>query len=958
MNTLSRFYNEEIEPRLFNNVKAIFPDFYLIRGIWMSEYKLDGVNKSTSNPNRKDKTFIANTIEKGYPHLYVKEQGGDSLEFIQYVMAQKNMSWYEAVKYLAGIAEVELPLNGSYDEKKHKEKLLKQERLKKVWDEMAEALYTPQGKDILDYLKQIRRYSDEYIKEQRFGYIDTSMKCFYELRELLKYKERDGSDNKFFSFLKRVKDAAGYAGVGVGIGYTHRLAIAYFSEGEIKGFIFRDIYTDERRNELQRMLGLNSLSKYYSAYISEFDTQSFYPFALPKARFTSYDDTLSYAILVEGELDALRGIYVGIKNIVGISQGSLSLKQLERLKNKGARDIILLMDTEAKLKPDGSSNEANIKANELRVAKAVRLIKDKGLNAFVCYLPSPDGSKVDVDSFFQDLEGDALKAKAKELQHLIDEAQGGCTFLYKQLEKKYLETEKTDRNKTKFFDDTLSIINTMKSEIDVPEKETIISLFAKATGSPITLKNLEDAQNLVKPLSMDEKELQEMKAQYRTIEPLEQKDLRRSTEKIGVFLDLTFYSKDGKDKERFLLPAGALTYVCMPSSHGKTRLMENFALDIAMKEGEGEDGSVLFFTLEEDADAIEDEFLSIYYASQHIDRSSIKSKADFTRMCEECKLANNNLRTIRSYYAEADKTKKYQYFKGGGRDEALINEFEKCRKDFHSKYIRTEKLKIIYENSGSIDKIIKAIRFLYSDLQEENSSSSSPIKAIFIDHIQLLRRLGDYTSGKKEMLSIVTTELMNLSIELHLPIILAVQLNRQAYSPIELEIQNIADASEIELSGSVVMLGWNSSFKARVDSKFYYKQGKDEPQEFERRTGIKVGEFGDIYTLLGKNRAGMRDIEARFYLDKYSGLIIQGERRLEANAEQKAEDEKNNASNFFNKNGSIKKRMTEEENKNAMDAFFGSKRKKVLPAKDEDAELPFPNDTKDVGDEDDAELPF
>ena len=90
-----------------------------------------------------------------------------------------------------------------------------------------------------------------------------------------------------------------------------------------------------------------------------------------------------------------------------------------------------------------------------------------------------------------------------------------------------------------------------------------------------------------------------------------------------------------------------------------------------------------------------------------------------------------------------------------------------------------------------------------------------------------------------------------------------------------MNVQNIAEASDIEHSANIVMLLWNSVVKPLPDNT-YNKSGNKEREELEDR-GFIVGEAGKIYAVLAKNRGGERGIDAVFTFKGETGKITSTE---------------------------------------------------------------------------------
>lgn len=279
-----------------------------------------------------------------------------------------------------------------------------------------------------------------------------------------------------------------------------------------------------------------------------------------------------------------------------------------------------------------------------------------------------------------------------------------------------------------------------------------------------------------------------------------------------------------KEIERLTLPSGAITFVCAPTSHGKSTFLQNLALSVAQN---GTEGSTLYFSFEESKEAVE-----IQLVNKYINKP----------------LSANNQRSIATY-----KRKGKNYFTGDG-----LNTYIQGDREFAEKLLYSGKLRI-YEEDYDSTELIEAIRYI---------NSQTKVKAVFIDYIQMLSKSGCRLQRNEELKEI-SKDFKSLAVSLHLPIIVAAQLNREAKSPVEMFAQNIAEAADLERVANKVILLWNSSFKERS------KDTSAHLKEWSKRTGIELGQGGTIYALLAKNRGGIVNIEAVLTHHGNEGVITQ-----------------------------------------------------------------------------------
>jgi replicative DNA helicase len=262
--------------------------------------------------------------------------------------------------------------------------------------------------------------------------------------------------------------------------------------------------------------------------------------------------------------------------------------------------------------------------------------------------------------------------------------------------------------------------------------------------------------------------------------------------------------------EEIIIPAGAISVIAGATSHGKTALLINLALNIVQDTKEGE---VHFFSYEEDSDSILINTLNTYINEED--------------------LSINNRKSIRSYY----KTKSTEYIKQNKRDIFLQ------KKDrFFKELIGTRKLNIHYSDYNS-ETLIDAIRYLYKH--------SKP-KAILIDYIQLLNLPeGKYkTYSRQEEIKQICIALKDLSIETGL------QFNREVVNHLKVHATNIGEAGDIERIANLIVGIWNCN-KTPI--------GTD--NELKKIESININTSGTIYTTVLKNRGGKSDIftNLKFY---------------------------------------------------------------------------------------------
>ena len=327
-------------------------------------------------------------------------------------------------------------------------------------------------------------------------------------------------------------------------------------------------------------------------------------------------------------------------------------------------------------------------------------------------------------------------------------------------------------------------------------------------------------------------------------------DLREiaSQKKEGLSTLYEFQDKEGKKRERLVLPTGALTLVCGRSSHGKTRLLQNLSLQIASREYEtGGEGVVLYFSFEESLlDAV------IRFTNIQVNEEKLSA------------YGTSNTEVLLDYY----KTGRLNKAPQDTRTRVLprLSGFEEHL--YHS-----GRLRIYYTPDLHSQELCGLLKYL---------SSKMKIKAVFLDYVQAIYKEGN-RKDRREELREICKDLNDTAIDLDLPIILSAQLNREAPNPTSMSGDNIAESADITRYANTILLLWDSARTRDISLPglaFYL--GTEEGKSLQKR-GFNLGIPGQLYAVLAKNRGGTPDLEAFLKVVPETG-------KVEENAKTEVED--------------------------------------------------------------------
>ena len=797
MSDLYFFINNELKPRLWNHIPSIFPDmdFKLIGNKWQSNKHYDGTEGT--GPKR-DRSVIKSTR----PYAIWDNTMQDYKEIFALYKEQNNLTTWEAVTRLCAIVGIPEPETTQEAKENYRRSEERRNALEESAKRQMTALYTPEGASTLNYLHS-RGWTDEEIEKAELGYISVN--------------------------------EAHTIGKQDGIGTDYTLSIPLRSGGRIYGFKFRTINAQTpQQRKYKYLTGTSKTDNLFN--------------------LTGILQENGSIVVVEGELDALHAQVRGINGVVATGGGKLTEGLLQAATGRGIKRITLLFDKDEK--------------GEEFIKDSISVAWGKRISVLVATYPDetlPDGTKIhDTDEYLRAHTPDELKS-------LIENAKTASTYLLESLVNKAIqENGGMDVIKDAVERDlTRRVISLANSIPDQTERDIVFLSYSKIIDGAISEEALKAVANeeraiadslrkkqqateasnkaasLLKDGKVDEA-LSVMGEAYTSLQkigarqkyssllalPSESSLSNRMKNKQGELHTLyEFEHPTTHEKERFTLPTGAITFIVAPTSHGKSTLLQNIALQIAKAGGEG---TTLYFTFEEDADSVTLQLINKYIGEE---------------LCKNYSSSHsNNLRAITHYY----RTGEDRYIKN---DKLSI--FHQKLNTFTDSLYNSGKLRLFYEDYDSTE-LIEAIRYIHSQTK---------VKAVFIDYIQLLSKNGN-RKQRTEELKDICKDLKDLCIETQLPIVVAAQANREVTSPLEMHSQKIAEAADLERIANKILFIWNSNFAAQKS-----KDSSKEIGAFEKRTGIKLGNGGKIYAKLTKNRGGVVNIEATLDYNGNTGVI-------------------------------------------------------------------------------------
>lgn len=345
----------------------------------------------------------------------------------------------------------------------------------------------------------------------------------------------------------------------------------------------------------------------------------------------------------------------------------------------------------------------------------------------------------------------------------------------------------------------------------------------------------------------------------RLLPPQDPADIFNDTQ-VGPPILMPFYftpngrvpkDKYERDAYRYAITSGGVDLISALTSHGKTRMLENVALNCIYEFGKrGQERQVLFFTAEEVRPSIMCHFASIEAGARMINRGA--RLGDYI---------TSPLTGIQQIYASGKYDCVHECIRNTGvsRTDAINIVGDAIRSV--NGFIKGGHLSIFRENKiRAIEEIVLA-----SEVRMQTQ-----IGAVFVDYAQIIHSDSKFAQDPKAVVTDVMNRLLSLAQNTGAAIVVGSQLNRGRYTPLTMDCQNNSLASDLEQIAFSDALMWNSSGGLREGAVWDTK----DPDVVElERLGFRIGDKGRLYVRLGKNRRGDRNVWGVLDIDGSSGYI-------------------------------------------------------------------------------------
>lgn len=781
MSNITDWIKYELYPSLFESIDRALPEhnFQRYPGGWRSKTYLDG----TPHSSRADKTVVNNKA----PGV-ILEQGGRVVSLVDYVMERDRVDFLRAVKTLAEVAGLQLPILPDQEGyQKYRDQATILEESNSYFIYCIENSTGAEAEAVRNYLKD-RGYSPEEVKDMELGYIPSQEKLFKYL------------NGKNYS--QGLIDEAIKINTDTRIGTTHKLTIPYRSGGSIRGFKFRTV--KDATPKYLNSSGLDRIGGFFNLLGIKGDKD---------------------IVIVEGELDSLNSTVKGVGNVVATGGSSINPEQIKDALRRGARSFTLCFDRE----PGKEEETAR------RINSAIEVILAEGVNrVYIVTLPDQGGDKTDPDRLLKESGAEGFKKAIAEalpyyeyrLQAIIDK--------YSKIEENRGGLQPKDIDN--FLDEVIE--NAVK--LEPTDKDRYLSLFTsmediKALGITAesleltverlrTNKEKETQTRQIKKLLSEAKELQDKGETDKALELLDSKVKEVKAITTSGLLPPVMSFKALQEEISTIPPAyktgylsldkfvgftpGAISLIAGRPSHGKTTLLYNLLLEMSrLYPGE----TFYYFTYEEPV-----KNLAIKLLNRLTDTDLSGYYGDFKELAKP-----TNYELIKAY------------IKAGRTD---IQEIEEGKRKLQE-LIDSQRIKIIDRNH-SVEELYTLLAYL---------NKREKIGAVLIDYIQRMRT-ERRTQDKRTEIAHISDQVLQIAKDSGLPIILGAQLNREATAKPRLE--NLKEAGNLEEDANTVISVYNDSREQEENSQGETYRGVREVELELKILKNREGEVNQVATLL------------------------------------------------------------------------------------------------------------
>lgn len=716
-------------------------------------------------------------------------------------------SWFDALRGLAELYGVELNLTAE-----QRTAIKRGELARDAAASLIEALRLNPDGPTGQYITQVRGLNLDGV---HFG--ELTADSLERVKDSLKaHGKTYNADDLAALGLTPERAAAGY-----------NCVIPYYCNGSIQALLYRNIKPN------------STASKYW------------YPAGMNRGGYCDRLTGGAPVVIVEGELDAVRLIQQGVKNVIALGGAQINENLARLLHGRGITEAVYIPDSET----DASGRrKTKLTTDAIRAFQAATIDGERVIKSLlVLDLPTPQGAdkKTDADTYGKEhpgalpgmIEFEPVEAWAWELDRLRAEAaerekakRPAAAYVQEQITDIYNRTgspfeRERMRQHVGTCRDLAQYGVTPQALADVDEwnrgreynnriraAAEDLNKAVEAGANPETVagivRRLSDAQGsntraeweaqLAEPFA---DELQAIKNQPETLKtPWVLHYLQKDTRKPLPLETVEFYPAD-------------IAVFCAPTSHGKTAILFQAALDLVKNTGK----TYLFVSCEENKRQLLERALNVYLP--------IETTPDGkTSTGEYCFIRGTRKRTIKAAIMGAPAPAAYGGYMGVSEHYNHLKAAILRGVELYGQNVRP-RLRFVH-TEASAESICNNILHYVAEWRARGVD----VGGVFVDYMQLLTTDARNYSRHDELKDICKA-LKDCAARVELPVIIAAQLNRQVLGGgpngggvDNITVANIGEGADIERIAHDIYLVWQTD---KTPLQPYVKPDSDKTKEPE-----------------------------------------------------------------------------------------------------------------------------
>ena len=599
--------------------------------------------------------------------------------------------------------------------------------------------------------------------------------------------------------------------------WGYNVVIPYYRNGQVEGFVLRNVKPDATTRYL------------YS----------------PELGRGGYCDRLTIgqpAVMVEGQMDAIRLIQAGVSNVVAMGGAKISEDIGALLKAHNITRVAYVPDVEY-----NEQGERKVTANAaIQAFQSIKVEDERVItNLYVSELETPEGVslnglKIDADSYGKENGNEAL-AIAVELNEMV-----WYVWELKQLEKwestaTAWNTEDTFRErfkaiykradvwerqplkdyvKSKALYSQYGITPQALDEVDEWNRGREYNNRVKAAyaemgkaiedgANPVViakvLEQLNEAQSLNSADDWNRQLSESYADELKAIQ--EQPETLRTKWELGVIRKNN--PKPFRRTEYIEFYPADITVFCAPTSHGKTMILFQSALDMVKAHP---NKTFLYVSCEENKRQLLERALNVYIP--------IPNTESGKKNGEYCFISKTRRKTIKAVIRGDMPPYEYSTYANTPEHYSAIEPLIKGYIKQYGEMVRP-RLNLIHTDATT-ESICNNIKRHVREAEERGEQ----VGAIFVDYMQLLSTDNKHFSRHDELKAICRA-LKDCAAATELPVIIAAQLNRDVIKNgiDEITVANIGEGADIERIAHDVYFIWQVD---KTNPNQYVKKDKED----------------------------------------------------------------------------------------------------------------------------------